>query len=136
MRPTEFEDDLRELVAELASIHSEDIDAVLSLLDLESAEEVRSLLQAYARMENLFDLKPQENTVSIAGLSQWLSDRVQVRHSDGARRFEMTPHCAGVLRELACSLSMPAMGISVSAGSNVSDGKDRRQSSFGRKGGE
>ncbi len=101
MQPTEYDDALRELVAELASAGAEDVDAVLEMLDYKSANEVRSLLKAYMRMESLFDLEVQDHSVDALGLTPWLADRVRMRSLNGALPFEITAQCNEALRDLA-----------------------------------
>lgn len=136
MQPTNFDDALRDLVAELATAAPEDVAAVLGMLDSRSAVQVRSLLAAYAKMENIFDLEADNGYLDTSGLSHWLADRILGRHLSGTKGYQITPSCTEALRSLARSLPRhrEAAKLSVAGTSGPENGNEPLQSLFDTRG--
>lgn len=95
---------LRSLVAELATTTSEDMAAVLGMLDPKSAAQVRALLAAYGGVDDVFELEADTSYVNTSGLSDWLAARVQGRPLDGVAAYRMTPDAVEALREIATAM--------------------------------
>ena len=133
MQPTEFDEALRDIVAELAAATPDDVAAVLGMLDLRTAAQVRSLLAAYTKMENIFDLEADTGYLDTSGLSHWLADRVHGRPLSGANGYQMTENCTEALRALARSApkSRGGAGGSVAGAKGPEDGNTRLQVLFG-----
>jgi len=109
MPPIRSEKALRKLVMELATATTEDIAAVLSMLDARSAAMVRALLAAYTDVGDVFGLEapaPRPAT-RTSGLSGWLAARVLGQPLDG-EDYRLTPRTAETLRVLVAAL--PADG--------------------------
>ncbi len=102
MPPIRSEKALRKLVMELASATTEDIAAVLSMLDTRSAAMVRALLAAYTDVGDVFDLEAAPQVTQTSGLSDWLAARILDRPRDG-KGYDITPKTLETLRALAAS---------------------------------
>lgn len=109
MLPIRSEKALRKLVMELAEATTEDIAAVLSMLDTRSAAMVRSLLAAYTDVGDVFELPVAVPAATrTSGLSGWLAARVLGQPVDG-EEYRLTPKTAETLRALAAAL--PSDGV-------------------------
>lgn len=103
MLPIRSEKALRKLVMELAEATTEDIAAVLSMLDTRSAAMVRSLLAAYTDVGDVFELPAAVPAATrTSGLSGWLAARVLGQPVDGDA-YRLTPKTAETLRMLAAA---------------------------------
>ena len=102
MPPTGSDRELRRLVADLAATTSEDMAAVLGMLDPRHAAQVRSMLAAYGGVADAFHVEAAA-TVNTEGLSDWLAARVTNRQPAGLEAYRMTPSAVEVLRHLVMS---------------------------------
>lgn len=104
MPPIRSEKAMRKLVMELATATTEDIAAVLSMLDARSAAMMRALLAAYTDVGDVFELDAAPAVSHTSGLSDWLAARVMGQSLDG-EDYRITPATAEALRVLAASQS-------------------------------
>lgn len=103
MPPTGSDRELRRLVADLAATTSEDMAAVLGMLDPRHAAQVRSMLAAYGGVADAFHVEAAAATVNTEGLSDWLAARVTNRQPAGLEAYRMTPPAVEALRHLVMS---------------------------------
>ena len=105
MLPIHSEKALRKLVMELATATTEDIAAVLAMLDDRSAAMVRALLAAYTDVGDVFELKAPPPVAHLSGFSDFLAARISGRplFDDD---YVITPKTAETLRALAGSLTV------------------------------
>jgi len=100
MLPTHSEKALRKLVMDLATATTEDIAAVLAMLDDRSAAMVRALLAAYTDVGDIFELKAAPPISRLSEFSDFLAARIsgQPLYDDD---YVITPKTAETLRVLA-----------------------------------
>lgn len=134
MQPTEFNETLRDLVAELAAATPEDVAGVLGMLGPRTGAKVRSLLAAYTKMENIFDLDADTGYLDTSGLSNWLADRIHGRYLSGANGFQMTENSTEALRALVRSAPKHSAGSRTTVGAKgPEDDNTRLHALFGAK---
>lgn len=102
MLPIHSEKALRKLVMELATAATDDIAAVLAMLDVRSAAMVRALLAAYTDVGDVFELKAAPPAARLSEFSDWLAARIsgQSLYDDD---YRITPTTAETLRALAAA---------------------------------
>lgn len=83
------------LVADLAQLGDEDIQAILGELDPDARRRLDALMARYRQGDHA----PTVDNAPITPLSGWLTDRLAV--NDDARSTGMTPHGSETLRRIA-----------------------------------
>jgi hypothetical protein len=98
---------LRKLVIELAAATPEDIVAVLAMLNPRARASVQSLLAAYTDVPDVFDLDVAPAVATTAGLSDWLSARIQGIGAAG-EEFHITAKTSETLRMIVATMPRSA----------------------------
>lgn len=111
MPPITSDRALRVLVAELATTTTEDVAAVLALLEPKASAQVRALLAAYGGIDDVAEGDSKPAAVDTSALSEWLAARTLGKHPGGTAAYEMTPAVAGALRNIVAA--MPRQEISI-----------------------
>lgn len=133
MPPTGSDKALRRLVAELAETTSEDMAAVLGMLNPRQAATVRSLLAAYGGVTDVFEVEAEPAAINTAGLSAWLAARVLGHPMEGLDAYRMAPGAVEALRDVTKTLpgdlaaALPATGATRQEAVNA-----RMRSLFGK----
>ena len=104
MPPVHSEKALRKLVIELATATTEDIAAVLAMLEPRQAAMMRALLAAYTDVGDIFELEAAPQVARTSGLSDWLAARTLGQQPMDGADYTITPKTAETLRALAASL--------------------------------
>ncbi len=124
MPPIASDKELRRLVADLAAATTEDVAAVLDMLDTRTRAQVRALLAAYAGIEDISEPEASPAFVNTSGLSDWLAARTLGKPLSGADSYHITPHAGEALR--ACVSAMPPQKRSASGTPSKTASTSRR----------
>lgn len=99
---------LRQVVADLARLHPDDVEAILGALEPAEKARIEALAAGLAGGPPREPAPPEEPTWSYEGVSPWLLDRIDPEGRSGARPGRdfvlMTPASAEALRAAALPL--------------------------------